>query len=75
MSHTFITVFNLKSMKDDPLERTQYVMQLVHVNSDGQLSKIEFLEGCMKDDNLRDLLQIFKSLVILLPSFFFIQFV
>jgi len=57
MVHMLRLVFSLKSLKDDPVERAQYVINLVDVNSDGQLSRQEFVEGCMKDLKLRELLQ------------------
>lgn len=57
LTHMLRLVFCLKNMKDDPTERAEYVMQLVDKNSDGQLSKEEFIEGCLKDAELRKLLE------------------
>jgi len=57
LTHMLRLVFSLKSMNDDPVERAQYVMGLVDCNSDGQLSRLEFVEGCMMDDELRELLE------------------
>ncbi len=57
LTHMLRLVFSLKNMNDDPVERAQYVMSLVDCNSDGQLSRLEFIEGCMMDDELRELLE------------------
>lgn len=57
LTHMLRLVFCLKSMSDDPVERAQYVMKLVDKNSDGQLSMSEFIDGCMLDEELRNLLE------------------
>lgn len=50
-------VLCLKNINEDPIERATYIMNLVDLDSDSQLSKMEFVSGCLKDAELRELLQ------------------
>lgn len=57
LTHMLRLLFSLKNMNDDAIERAKYVMDLVDINSDGELSKTEFVEGCLMDGELRKLLE------------------
>ena len=50
-------VLCLKNINEDPIERAEYIMRLVDIDSDSHLSKIEFVSGCLKDEKLRELLE------------------
>jgi neurocalcin delta len=41
---------------DDPLGRTRDIFNKMDVNNDGVLSKEEFINGCLKDETLFNLL-------------------
>jgi len=50
-------VLCLKNINEDPIERAEYIMRLVDIDSDSHLSKTEFVSGCLKDEKLRELLE------------------
>ncbi len=53
----FTLIFNIKCINEDPFEKADYVFACVDINNDGRLSKPEFIEACLKDENLRKLLE------------------
>ena len=42
--------------KDTAMERPTIVFKMLDVNADGELNEIEFVEGCLEDQNLINML-------------------
>ena len=42
--------------KDTAMERPTIVFKMLDVNADGELNEIEFVEGCLDDQNLINML-------------------
>ena len=55
--HMLTLLFNIKNIKESPVEKADLVMRLIDKDQDGLLSKHEFIQACLTDKDMINLLE------------------
>ena len=67
--HMLTLLFNIKNIKESPVEKADLVMRLIDKDQDGLLSKHEFIQACLTDKDMINLLEAWFTIYSITPLF------